>query len=71
MARKSKDEEKLFPVRGHSRKAPTFKPKLPPAPPAPGQTDFSPDEEQAMRAGRRAQNAAPAPDMDEDDLGGV
>lgn len=46
-------------VREHERKPPTRRPK--PAP-APGQHEFSPEEEQAMRSGQRQANTAPMPD---------
>lgn len=76
MARHHKHPEpERIPVKPHHRARPSFKPKAPPPSPMPGQTDFSPDEEQAMRHGRRAQNMAPpmpAGEPDEDDLeGGV
>lgn len=43
-------------VKAHHRSAPVRRPK---AAPAPGQHEFSPDEEMAMRQGQRAANMAP------------
>jgi len=61
-------------VRGHKRKAPG--PRRPPAPPAPGQTEFSPEQETAMRQGARAARSGPVPQPlppagGGDDYGGV
>jgi hypothetical protein len=76
MARNS--EPDAIPVKPHNRRPPTRKPK---AAPAPGQFNFSADEERAMRhasptrgmrqapPGAMQGAPAPAPD-DEDDLEG-
>lgn len=69
--------QKRINVTSHSRK-PAGPPK-PKAAPMPGQFDFDAGQEQAMRAGRRAQNQAqaapqPAPDVGDDndmDEGGI
>lgn len=47
-------------VKPHSRRAPGPRQARPA--PAPGQTDFSPAEEQAMRAGQRQARMAPPDD---------
>jgi hypothetical protein len=61
-------KHKKHAVRAHERAAPTRKPK--PAP-APGQTSFSPEEEQSMRAGQRQANMAPPPMGGDEDMGGM
>jgi hypothetical protein len=55
--KKNHPPQRKIPVKPHERGVPTRKP---PARPMPGQVEFSPDQEQAMRAGARSDAGAGA-----------
>lgn len=60
--------KKKHPVKAYERRPPTRKP---PQAPMPGQHEFDPDQERAMRQGQRQANTVPAAEMAgmEDDVG--
>lgn len=62
---------KKHPVKAHHRRAPVRKP---PQAPMPGQHEFSPEDEQAMRQGQRQSRMVTPIDPtepDADDMGGM